>query len=41
VRVRSVAMTVAVLLAAIGVAGILILGQAQAGWDVAGYTWSN
>lgn len=41
VRVRTMALTVAALLAAIGVAGILALGQAQAAWDVAGYTWSN
>ncbi|WP_422768773.1 hypothetical protein ACN28C_18405 [Plantactinospora sp. WMMC1484] len=40
-RVRTMVMTVAVLLVATGVAVVLGLGQLQAAWDVAGYTWSN
>ena len=40
-RTRSMLMTVAVVLVAFGVAALLGVGQAQAGWDLAGYTWSN
>jgi hypothetical protein len=34
-------MTLASLLAATGVAAVILLGQAQAASNVAGYTWSN
>jgi threonine/homoserine efflux transporter RhtA len=40
-RLRTIVMTVAVLLAAAGVAAISDLGQAQAAWDLAGYIWAD
>lgn len=40
-RLRTIVMTVAVVLAAAGVAAVLGVAQAQAAWDLAGYTWAD
>lgn len=40
-RLRIMATTVAALLLAAAAAVILSPGQAQAAWELAGYTWSN
>ncbi|MBE1489641.1 hypothetical protein H4W31_005279 [Plantactinospora soyae] len=40
-RLRIMVRTVAVLLAATGVATFLLLGQAQGTVNLAGFTWSN
>lgn len=40
-RLRTVVLSVAVLLVAAGVIAVLGLGQAQGALNLAGYTWSN